>query len=150
MIFEKKLILSKKEATMLRKHYLSNLECFALENMKIIENTTAMNSNLIAQFLLLIPIYSNDDCIGKKVIAYCNYDFIEWTFPPNSGLDCDFKPTMNGLLENQQIIVEFTICKGKAEDDIKFSIFNACGLEFYEDYILMKLESQRKSAMLFV
>lgn len=118
---------SLKEAMEIRKKLLVGIYAFGLQLKKVELNTSCMNINTITQLVENIPIYANDESVGKRVLCYISSKSFDWIWPLNCGIDCNYNPSVP-LLDDQVINIEFEIVKGLPSDHIKFATVNSVGI----------------------
>lgn len=132
------------KANKARRWILSSVPTYALEFIKLIQNTTCMNKHVIAEILTQIPINSIDDEIGENVQIIIKENKLTFHSPLNTFIDV--QDNLDKLLDINKydlIIAEFKIVKNTPlEGGSKFNLVNSVGID-HENNLLV--EYQRNS-----
>jgi len=139
-----------KNATKLREYLLSELDSFriVLKDLNYINNSKPIYTIFFWKSLLeKIPIACNDDEFSEQkdntIFLSMSKNIYYWTLNGKCSIDTDYLPIIKDF--DGSIFCSFNIVKGKASENINFSILNSIGITENDGKCFMNFETQRKS-----
>lgn len=119
---------------------LSNFPGYKLGNMKVLENSSRVNENVLRQVFEQTPILSKS--FGEKVLIQQSADNVPFfILPPTASLANPSCTPRLTLMPSQNILLEFEIQSGTAQDHINFSPINSVGLTQKEHQLVLHVDS---------